>query len=121
VAIVDHVECGFKFIMDAAVKKFLVLVLFGIGVAVFYSLFGLFVVQPIGAVPEGRTLLILRSGRLNFIDSADAICVRAQGGVNLLCRGMVLGSVVQKTTIVARLPYSETLYLMSTGGKTYEK
>jgi len=30
-----------------------------------------FVVQPIGAVPEGRTLPIRRTGRLKFINSAD--------------------------------------------------
>ena len=79
----------------------------------------IFVVQPIGAVPEGRTLLISRLNASNFIDSADAMCERIQGSVNLLCRGMVLGKVGQTATIYARLPYSETLYLMSTRGNTY--
>lgn len=79
----------------------------------------IFVVQPIGAIPEGRTLIVLRQGQLKFIDSADAICARIQGGVSLLCRGATLGSVAQNTTILARLPYSETLYLWSTDGKVY--
>lgn len=81
----------------------------------------LFVIQPVGAVPEGRTVVIsrLRGGRL--VDSADAMCERIQGSVNLLCRGMVLGQVGKSATIYLRLPYSETLYRFSTGGKTYDR
>lgn len=90
-------------------------------VLIFCTQFTLFIVQPIGAVPEGRTLLISRLNKGEFIDSADAMCVRIQGGVNLLCRMAVLGAVVNKGTIYLRLPYSETLYLISTGGTTYDK
>jgi len=79
----------------------------------------LFVVQPIGAVPDGRTLLIGRLAGTKFIDSADAMCERIQNGASLLCRGMVMGQVGKNATIYLRLPYSETLYLWSTGGKTY--
>jgi hypothetical protein len=32
--------------------------------------------QPIGAAPEGGTLLILRLNNGKFIDSADAMCGR---------------------------------------------
>lgn len=81
----------------------------------------IFVVPPIGAVPEGRTLVISRLNRGEFIDSADAMCERIQGGVNLLCRGMVLGAVGKNAIVFMRLPYSESLYLISTGGKTYER
>lgn len=79
----------------------------------------IFVVQPIGAVPEGRTLVISRLNKTKFIDSADAMCERIQGSVNLLCRGLVLGQVANNATIYLRLPYSRTLYLISTGGKEY--
>jgi len=80
----------------------------------------LFVIQPIGAIPEGRTLLIWRTGKLKFIDSADAVCERESGGVNLLCRGAVLAAIAKKDdSILLRLPYSETLYLASTNGKIY--
>ena len=81
----------------------------------------IFVLQPIGAVPEGRTMIIGRMTTLNFVDSADAWCERQHGGVNLLCRMGVLGRVASEGTILARLPYSETLYKFSTGGKTYDR
>ena len=87
---------------------------------VFYTQFTIFVVPPIGAVPEGRTLIISRMNKNNFIDSPDAMCERLQGGVSLLCRGLTLGAVLGKATIYGRLPYSESLYLVSTGGKKYE-
>ncbi len=81
----------------------------------------LFVIPPIGALPEGKTLIILRLNKGEFIDSADAMCERLQGGVNLLCRGIMLTAVAKKSKILLRLPYSETLYLISTNGKTYSK
>ena len=88
---------------------------------VIYTQLTIFVVPPIGAVPEGRTVIMLRLNKTNFIDSADAICERIQGGVNLLCRGMTMAGVVNNTKILARLPYSEWLYLISTGGKRYDR
>ena len=72
----------------------------------------IFVVQPIGAIPEGRTLIISRLNHGQFIDSADAMCERIQGGVSLLCRGVVLGAVGKNATVYFRLPYSESLYLI---------
>jgi hypothetical protein len=85
-----------------------------------YTQLTVFVVPPIGAVPEGRTVVILRLNKTEFIDSPDAMCERIQGGVSLLCRGLILGAVAEKPTILVRLPYSATLYQISTGGKTYE-
>ncbi len=79
----------------------------------------IFSVPPIGAVPEGRTLIISRMDKTNFIDSADAMCERIQDGVNLLCRGMALVAISEKATIYLRLPYIEAFYLISTNGKTY--
>ncbi|ELF6204240.1 hypothetical protein HND72_08125 [Pseudomonas putida] len=64
---------------------------------------------------------MLRLNKTNFIDSADAMCVCIQGCVNLLCRGMTMVRVVEATTIIARLPYSETIYKISTGGNTYDR
>jgi hypothetical protein len=81
----------------------------------------IFVIQPIGAVPEGRTVIITRLNTMQFIDSADAWCERQAGGVNLLCRGAVMARVVNQAIILARLPYSETLYKISTDGKSYDR
>ena len=83
----------------------------------------LFVVQPIGAIPEGRTLLLSRTDALEFIDSADAMCERRMGGVSLFCRAAAMGAVVDAdgSNILARLPYSQTLYGISTGGKSYDR
>lgn len=88
---------------------------------IIYTQLTLFIVPPIGAVPEGRTVVILRLNKTEFIDSPDAMCERIQGGVSLLCRGMVMAAVVQKSTILIRLPYIDWLYLVSTGGKRYDR
>ena len=99
-----------------------------VGVAIFAvacvlasTQFTFFIIPPIGAVPEGRTLLITRLNKTEFIDSPDAMCERMQGGVNLLCRGVVMAAVVEKSTILLRLPYSDTLYSIANGGKHYEQ
>ena len=81
----------------------------------------LFVVQPIGAVPEGKTLVIMRMNKTKFIDSADAMCEREAGQVSLLCRGLMLGTIKKKADILVQLPYSEWLYLHSTDGKHYRR
>jgi hypothetical protein len=88
---------------------------------ILYSTVTIFVIPPIGAIPEGKTLVISRLNKTNFIDSADAMCERISGGVSLLCRGMAIGTVLEKSTIYLRLPYMHSLYLISTNGSTYEK
>ena len=98
-----------------------VVVVLALILLIFYTQFTLFVIQPIGAIPEGRTLLISRLNKGEFIDSADAMCERIQGGVSLFCRLAALGAVGKNATVYARLPHSETLYLISTDGKIYGK
>ena len=56
---------------------------------------------------------------MDLIDSADGWCERNQGSVNLLCRMAVL-SAVARGPILLRLPFSDTLYLISTGGVRYD-
>jgi len=97
------------------------LIVVAVLVVVAYTQLTLFVVPPIGAVPEGKTVVILRLNKTNFIDSPDALCERIQGGVSLLCRGVIMGRVLEKSKIIMRLPYSESLYLISTDGKTYSR
>jgi len=94
------------------------LILFAVAV-VFYSRFTIFVIKPVGAIPEGKTLIVSRFYNSNFIDSADAICERLEGKVDSLCRMAVLKTVTNDAKRQVRLPYSETLYLISTNGKKY--
>lgn len=94
------------------------IILSGLIAAQFISVF---VVPPIGAVPKGGTIIISRLSALSFIDSPDGWCERNTGSVTLLCRGMVLGKIGQEATIIARLPYSQWLYEISTGGKVYDR
>jgi len=102
-------------------KKLIILISTVIILIVIYSQITLFLVQPIGAVPTGKTLVILRLNKTNFIDSADAMCVRETGSLNLLCRGMMMSAVIDKSKILITLPYSKILYEISTGGKEYTK
>ena len=88
---------------------------------IIYTQLTIFVIQPIGAVPEGKTLIITRLNKTEFIDSADAMCNREEGGVSLFCRMIVLGAVMDKSTVLVRLPYSSFLYDISTAGKSYTK
>lgn len=102
-------------------RKLLVAGLIAVIAIAIYTQITLFVVPPIGAVPEGRTVIMLRLNKTNFIDSPDAMCDRMQGGVSLLCRGMAMAAVIDKTKIIARLPYSDWLYLISTDGKRFSR
>jgi hypothetical protein len=86
-----------------------------------YTQITIFVVPPIGALPEGKTVIITRLNKTEFIDSPDGMCERIQGGVSLLCRGVIMGAVIEKSTILLRLPYSSWLYSISTGGKEYDR
>lgn len=103
--------------MKILIALVLALILF----AVISTQITLFVIQPLGALPTGKTLVILRMNNTKFIDSADAICDREMGGVSLLCRGVVMSAFAKNAKILIRLPYSELLYTTSTGGKKYEK
>ena len=84
-----------------------------------YFFLTVFVIHPMGALPDGKTLIAARVGKSRFIDSADAICEREMGGVSLLCRGMVMGKFLEETTIYFSFPYSEILYFWSTDGREY--
>ena len=92
--------------------------------SVFRMFCGIFVIQPMGAVPEGATIIYWRSGlNLPFISSADGLLDESGAGVSLLGRGMFLAKLAGPITEreIFRLGYSETIYLWSTNGKTYEK
>ena len=91
---------------------------------IFYWNFTVFVVHPVasaqaGTAQAGATLLVPRSDRLQFIDSADAMCDRLSGQVSADCRAAMQSGAFTASDIYAQLPYFDWLYSLSTGGKPY--
>jgi len=95
--------------------------------AIVWSTTFLLVVQPIGALPEGRTVWMFKPDRLftlkviPFVCSADGMLLETMGGVNLFGRGLMLASLAKSGDIITRLPYSRTLYLITTGGVEFNR
>jgi hypothetical protein len=81
---------------------------------------GFYSIQPIGALPEGATAIVWRQGQEPFFNSPDAMCLKTQGYVSLLCRGIALGQ-APTDRIILRLPYWEWAYLASTGGQSFDR
>lgn len=72
-----------------------------------------FVIQPIGALPEGGSVILYGRPKLQLVDSPDAICMRTTGAVTLFCRAAALGVVGDGSTILLRMPYADWLYALS--------
>ena len=86
----------------------------------FYFFCGFYSVQPIGALPEGGTVVVWRQGDEPFFNSADALCLERTGGVSLMCRAMAMGQ-APMDRIVLRLPYQAWAYQLSTGGREFDR
>ena len=87
------------------------------------GLTGLFVIPPIGAEPEGMTVWYWRAGlNLSFVSSPDSLAMGEDGTLSLLGRGAALRSFIDvaEDRVLLRLPYSDTLYDISTGGRRWE-
>lgn len=82
----------------------------------FYLLFGFYSIQPIGALPEGRTLVVWRASGEPFFNSPDAICLDRMGYVSLMCRGMAMGQ-GPIHRIVAIILYAMGLFYQRWGQK----
>ena len=99
------------------------LILFIILCTIIYFNVGLFVVQPIGACPDGQTIVFWRGGEINmpFLSSADGLLLDDNKQVSLFGRGIVLAAVgnVIEDRIITRLPYFKWLYLQTTGGREF--
>src|SRR5581483_9364955 len=99
---------------------FAVALLFTVG---FYICCGFFVVQPIGGIPDGTTVLYWRADlNLPFISSADGVLLEKTGSVSILGRAIAVGKIGQLIADrkIVNLPYSRQLYLWSTGGKEFD-
>jgi hypothetical protein len=86
----------------------------------FYWTMGFYSIQPIGAMPDGATVIVWRNSDEPFFNSPDALCLERMEGVSLLCRGMAMAQ-APKDRIVLRLPYQEWAYLESTGGRQFDR
>jgi len=84
---------------------------------------GVFTIQPIGALPEGITVVYHSRGpEMPFFSSPDGLCLEIQGGVSLMCRMVAMGAVDEiADRIIVRLPYSDFAYLLSTGGARFDR
>ena len=106
-------------------KKFGTFILILIILVVLFRIFcGIFVIQPIGAIPEGITIVYWRIDlNIPFVSSADGLLEESGSGVSLLGRSIMLAGITKPVLDreIFRFGYSETLYLWSTGGKIYEK
>ena len=83
---------------------------------------GVFTIQPIGAIPDGITIIYhSRGSEMSFFSSPDGLCLEMNSGVSLFCRMAALSSATELTDrIILRLPYSRWAYLQSTGGLEFE-
>lgn len=99
-------------------------VIWGLILVAVYFTVGFYVTQPIGAIPDGATLVYVRVGtKLPFVSSADGLLKSHDMDVSLMGRGIMMGMVgkVVKDRRLFVLPYIHGLYLISTGGATYER
>lgn len=80
-----------------------------------------FSVQPIGSLPDGVSIVMWKKGDEPFFNSPDAICLKAQGNVSLLCRGMALSRYFEEDNVIYRMSYKEGFYLRSTNGKRFDR
>ena len=110
--------------MEKGKKKFVwVIVLLGLLATIYFGT-GFFVIQPIGAIPEGRIIWYVRMGlNIPFVSSADGMLLKTDTGVSLLGRAMMMSSVIDliDDKILLKLPYSKTLYKISTNGVEFEQ
>lgn len=108
-------------------SKGLVLALLGVIALIVIAWFlvrpGVFTVQPIGAIPEGVTIVYhSRNPEMSLFSSPDGLCLEMQGSVNLFCRAAALSAMGELADrIILRLPYSHWAYLQSTGGVEFDR
>ncbi len=105
-------------------KAYIAIGVFILLLVVIFFTTGFFVIQPIGAVPQGVTVWYFRVGtNLPFIASPDGLSLERTGEVSLMGRLVIAGQVSNliKNKIILRMPYLKFMYLISTGGKEYER
>lgn len=85
---------------------------------------GFFVIQPIGAIPKGTTIVYWRIGtNFDFVESADGLVQKTGAGLSLFTRGIALATAAEPVIEreIFRMPYSSFLYGLTTGGEFYDR
>ena len=84
---------------------------------------GIFVIQPLQSLPEGITIVYYsRPASTPLVLSPDGVCLETMGEVTLICRMAGIAAASRLTDrILMRLPYSHSLYLLSTGGREFDR
>lgn len=109
--------------MKNSTKVWILLILIGVLVALFFGLTGIYVVQPIGAIPDGISILYFRPGlNLPYFSSADGFLLENVGSVSLLSRAAAMGQIfgLIEDRIIVRLPYMDFAYRISMKGVSLE-
>jgi len=89
-----------------------------------YFSIGILVIQPLGALPNGATIVYFRyNTNLNFIESPDSIVLNKGMRLSILTRAIALSKLAPIITEekIAILPYFEFLYLLSTNNQKFDK
>jgi hypothetical protein len=100
--------------------KTIIIIIITVLLLIMVSRIGFYTVQPIGALPEGITLIVWRISDEPIFNSPDAVCLKLQEGVSLLCRGLAMAQ-APVDRIILRLPYMDWAYLKSTGGQAFDR
>ena len=104
-------------------KLFKRVVIASILAGLFYFLFGFFIIQPIGKLKDGSTVLYFRLGlNSKFIASTDGILLDDDGetaGVGKLIELGRYGKKVNERKI-ASFPYSRLMHRYATSGRVFE-
>jgi hypothetical protein len=113
-------------------KKLIIVIVASVLLAIIlYKSIGLYVIQPIGVIPDGVTVVYLRWSPLEpdkylsvpFIESTDGQLLRTSGEVSLFARVIAMGTFMKliENRILLKLPYFESFYLISTKGTRFEE
>ena len=81
-------------------------------ITLIYNFIGFYTIQPIGALPQGITVVVLKNPNDPFFNSPDAVSIRRIGGVSLFSRAQALSEGI-KYPILLRLPYIPLFYDIS--------
>lgn len=105
-------------------KKIIFPLLLLIIIIISYLSIGILVIQPLGVLPNGATIVYFRyNTNLNFIESPDSIILNKGMRLSILTRAIALSKLAPIITEekIAILPYYEFLYLLSTNNQKFDK